>query len=148
MTLSPTNVAPVCHVGDPLQLTCTASIEFISWSIFRINEQGMLVRAIIDEPINSQDRIQMPRPIVNELATFTFMRTSAREDLPLISTLFIDSVSIGLNGTVVNCTDERRNEERNASIFVSTTIMIVDTTQSELSNQTISMTVVSWYLYV
>ena len=57
------NVAPVCHVGDPLQLTCTASIEFISWSIFHINEQGMLVRAIIDEPINSRDRIQMPDPI-------------------------------------------------------------------------------------
>ena len=76
-------------------------------------------------------------PIVNELATFTFMRTSAQGDLPLISTLFIDSVSIGLNGTVVNCTDERINEERNALIFVSTTIirfMIVDTTQSELPN--------------
>ena len=94
------NVAPVCHVGDPLQLTCTASIEFISWSIFRINEQGMLERVIIDEPINSRDRVQMPDLIVNELVTFTFMRTSAQGDLPLISTLSIDSVSIGLNGTV------------------------------------------------
>ena len=27
--LSPEMVAPVCHVGDPLLLTCTASVEFI-----------------------------------------------------------------------------------------------------------------------
>ena len=150
LTLSPMNVAPVCHVGDPFQITCTASIEFISWSIFRVNEQGLLERAIIDEPINSQDQVQMPQPIMTELATFTFLRSSAQGDLPLISTLSIDSVSIGLNGTVVNCMNGRRTEERNASILASTTIKIVDTTQSELPNHTksISLTVVSWYLYV
>ena len=137
------NVAPVCRVGDPLQMTCTASIEFTSWSIFRVNEQGMLERAIHDEPINSVDQVQMPEPTVTELATFTIMRTSAQNVLPLTSTLSIDMVSIGLNGTVVNCMDGRRSEERNVSISASTTIKIIDTNQSELANQTISMTVVS-----
>ena len=133
MTLSPTTVAPVCRAGDPLQITCTAPIEFITWSIFRVNEQGMLERAIIDEPINSQDPLQMPETMT-DLATFTFMRTSAQGDLPLVSTLSIDSVSIGLNGTVVRCMDGRRNGEGNVSMPASTTIYIVDTSQSELAN--------------
>ena len=85
-------VAPVCRVGDQLNLTCTASIEFITWSVFCVNEQGILERAINDEPINSEDMLQMPEPTVNSLATFTFMRTSAQGDLPLISTLSVDSV--------------------------------------------------------
>ena len=38
LTLSPMSVAPVCSVGDPLQLTCTASVEAgIKWNIFRVN---------------------------------------------------------------------------------------------------------------
>ena len=40
LILSPMMVAPVCHVGDPLQLTCTASVEFIRWSIVVVNEHG------------------------------------------------------------------------------------------------------------
>ena len=41
VTLSPMMVAPVCCVGDPLQLTCTASIEFMRWSIVVVNEHGV-----------------------------------------------------------------------------------------------------------
>ena len=42
LTLSPTMAAPVCRVGDPLELTCTASVEFIRWSILQANEHGTL----------------------------------------------------------------------------------------------------------
>ena len=43
LTLSPMSVAPVCHVGDPLNLTCMAFAEFqIEWSIRLVNEQGIL----------------------------------------------------------------------------------------------------------
>ena len=132
LIISPVSVAPVCRVGDPLQLTCTSSAEFITWSIFRVNEQEMLEKAINDEPINSEDELQMPPPTVTELATFTFARISAQEDLPLISTLTIDSVGIGLNGTIVLCTDGRQNREGNVSMPASATIRIVDTNQSEL----------------
>jgi hypothetical protein len=134
-------VAPVCHVGDPLELTCTASIDFIIWTISRVNEKGMLEKAINDEPINSEDLLQMLQPVVISLATFTFMRTSAQGELPLISTLSIESVSIGLNGTVVNCTDGRSREE-NKSIPVSTTIQIIDTSQSELAYHNNILTIV------
>ena len=131
LTLSPMTVVPVCHVGDPLNLTCTASVEFITWRVFHVNERGMLKMAINDEPINSEDSFQMPEPIVSNLATFTFTRTSARFSLPLTSTLSIDSVSIGLNGSVVNCVDGR-SWIANRLMSASTTIQIIDTSQSKL----------------
>ena len=129
VTLSPMMVAPVCRVGDPLQLTCTATVEFISWSIFQISEQGTLEMEINDELINSRDDNQMTQTVVNS-ATFTFSRSSARGASPLISTLSIDSVSIGLNGTVVHCSDVA-----NSGILASSTIQIVDTSQSKLAHR-------------
>ena len=30
----------MCRVGDPLQLTCAASVESIRWSIVVVNEHG------------------------------------------------------------------------------------------------------------
>ena len=124
LTLSPMMVAPVCRVGDPLNLTCTASVDFISWSIFRANEQG---KAINDELINSIDDNQMSQTVVNS-AMFTFARTSAQGATPLISTLSIDNVSIGLNGTVVRCM-----EAGNMMSSASTTIQIIDTSQSKFA---------------
>ena len=120
LTLSPMSVATVSHDGDPLQLTCTASIEFIRWNILQPNEQGALVE-VVRAQINSRDiNKQMSQREVGS-ATLTFMRTSTRFALPLISTLSIDSVSISLNGTVVNCSDVA-----NQTISASTTIQIID----------------------
>ena len=129
VTLSPMSVAPVCHVGNPLQLTCTAhNIEFLRWNVLRVNKQGDLVDVFHGEIINSRDMVQMrdtPDPLSS--ATFTFTRISAQYALPLISTLSIDSVNIGLNGTVVHCTDIA-----NTMTSASTTILIIDTSESEL----------------
>ena len=122
VTLSPMTVARVCRVGDQLQITCTASVEFIRWSILQANEQGTLVQATNYVQINSRDSSGQMSQIVLNSATFTFTRTSAQEESPLISTLFIDSVSIGLNGTVVRCSDVA-NSMTSASL---TTIQIID----------------------
>ena len=101
LTLSPMTVAPVCHVGDQLNLTCTASVDFLEWSISLVNEQGILEE--ITAYSNSRDTSQQVPPLRVNSTTFTFTRSSAQGDLPLISTLSIGSVSIGLNGTVVHC---------------------------------------------
>ena len=126
VTLSPMMVAPVCHVGDPLQITCTASVEFIRWSILQSNEQGTLsLVEVTSAQINSRDvNVQMSDRKVNS-ATFTFMRSSARFASPLISTLSIDLVNIDLNRTVVRCSDVA-----NPMISVSTTIQIIDISNS------------------
>ena len=102
LTLSPMMVPPMC-LGDPFQLTCTASVQFIRWSILQPNEQGILAE-VASAQVNSRDANQISQRVVNS-ATFTFLRSSAEDTAPLISTLSIDSVNIGLNGTVVNCSD-------------------------------------------
>ena len=56
LTLSPMMVAPVCSVGDPLQITCTASEEFIRWSILHLNEQGIREEITNSVQINSRSR--------------------------------------------------------------------------------------------
>ena len=120
-------VAPVCRVGYPLQTICTASVQFIRWNILQNNEQGTLVAVGTSVQINSIDDNQMSQRVVNS-ATFTFTRTSGLGDLPLISTVSIDSVSIGLNGTVVKCTDSG-----NEMTLASSIIQIIDTSQSEFA---------------
>ena len=98
-TLSPMTVAPVCRIGGPLQLTCTASVQFIRWSIL---QPSTLVDTTSSVQINALDANQMAQRLVNS-SIFTFMRISAQRAQPLISILSIDSISIGLNGTVARC---------------------------------------------
>ena len=91
-----------------------------------VNEHGR------DEEItafsNSRDPAdQMTEESVNS-TIFTFMRTSAQFVSPQISTLSIDSVSSGLNGTVVNCMDILYNPVISAS-----TIQVIGISHSEFT---------------
>ena len=74
VTLTPMMVAQVCVLG-PLQLTCTASVEFMQWSIVVVNKHGM------EEEIaairNSLDSSPPPKERIINSTTFTFTRTSA-----------------------------------------------------------------------
>ena len=125
LTLSPTSVAPVCRVGDPLQLTCTTSVDFLKWHMWVINEQGRFHE--ITAFSNSRDMaLQLTLMVIND-TSFTFMRISARNATPLVSTLAINSTSIGLNGTIVCCMDPN-----NPMTSASTTIYFVDVIKSEL----------------
>ena len=126
ITLSPMSVAPVCRVGDPLQLTCTASVDFLEWHMRVINEHGRLHE--ITAFSNSRDMNQQLPPMVVNDTSFTFMRISIQFASPLVSTLAINSTSIGLNGTVVRCMDPS-----NPMTSASTTIYFIDVIKSELA---------------
>ena len=130
LTLSPMTVAPVCSVGDPLQLICTASIQFIRWSIVVINEQGMEEEITVSR--NSRDLSPPPRERVINSTKFTFLRVSGEDELPLVSTLAINSTGIGLNGTVVRCRDA---ENTGTMISISTTIKIISNSKLATSIQ-------------
>ena len=121
-------VAPVCHIGEPLQLTCTAALQNIKWNVLQANEQGVLQEVTTVVKLTSHDDNQMSQRDINSV-TFTFMRTSDQGASPLVSTLSIDSVSIGLNGTVVRCSDVT-----NPTTSASTMIQIFDMSQSEWTN--------------
>ena len=116
-------VAPVCRVGDPLQLICTVSIENIQWKILQANEQGVLQEVTTAVRLTTHDANQMSQRIVNS-ATFNFVRSSAQFTQPLISTLSIDSVNMDLNGTEVRC-----SEVGGSMTSASTTIQIIDMSQ-------------------
>ena len=126
LTLSPMSVASVCRVGAPLQLTCTADVQNIKWNVLQTNEQGVLQEVTPVVKFTTADANQMGEREIDSV-TFSFMRTSAQGALPLVSTLSIDSVGIALNGTVVRCSDVA-----NQMISASTTIQVIDTSQSEL----------------
>ena len=124
-------VAPVCRVGDQLNLTCstatvTESIQFIEWNILLFNEQGTLEE--ISAFRNSRDASQQVTQRIVNSTTFTFMRISAQNAASLISLLNIDSVSIALNGIVVHCM-----EVENSMTSASTTIHIIDINNSKLT---------------
>ena len=117
-------VAPVCRVGDPLQLTCTASVQAIRWNIFRvINDQGTLSEFLITNSvlIDNSSANQRKSSVVAS-TTFTYARISNQGASPLVSTLSIDSVNIGLNGTVVRCSDVA-----DPMTSASTTVVMKDT---------------------
>ena len=48
VSLSLMSVAPVCRVGESLQMNCTASLQFVKWSILQADEQGTLVKVTND----------------------------------------------------------------------------------------------------
>ena len=128
ITLSPMSVAPVCHVGDPLQLTCITSVDFLEWHMRVISEQGRLEE--ITAFSNLRDMTQQPTLVVVNDTSFTFMRISARNATPLVSTLSINSTSIGLNGTVVHCMDPN-----NLMTSASTTIHIIGIINSKCMHE-------------
>ena len=129
LTLSPMSVATVCCVGDPLQLTCTASVEFIRWIIVLTNEQGMEEEITVSR--NSRDSSPPPRERIINSTKFTFTRVSGEGDLPLVTTLAINSTGIGLNGTVVYCRDA---ENPGTMISISTIIKIISNSELTIQN--------------
>ena len=124
LILSPMSVAPVCRVGDPLQLACTATVEFIRWTITVVNEHGMEEEITVSR--NSRDPSPPPRERIINSTKFTFTRISAEDVLPLITALVINSTSIGLNGTVVYCMDFT-----SSMVSSTTTIQIFDISNSK-----------------
>ena len=116
----------MCSVGDPFQLTCTASVEDgIKWNIFRVD-----VKVISDVLITVGMAKNQMIPMTVDSVTFTFIKNSAPGASPLVSTLSIDSVS--WNRTVVNCSDLL-----DSTTSAATTIQLIDTSQSEFVKKTI-----------
>ena len=93
-----------------------------------VNEQGTPEEIVTFS--NSRDRSQQVITAMVNSTIFTFMRSSAQGASPLTSTMSIDSVTIGLNGTVVYCMEE----EGSMPASESTTIRVIDTNKSELAS--------------
>ena len=110
--------ALVCQIGDPLELTCSTTGSFLRWTLTVSNEQGTPQE--YQRNINSQDGSWQTSEVIVNSTTFTFMRTSDQDSLPLVSTLVVSFVGRDLNGVVLYCTDV------GASVTSVTTIRLLE----------------------
>ena len=95
--------------------------------ILQVNDQGTLEDVINSVLIESSDNNQMKQREMDS-TTFIFTRISTLGVSPLITTLSIDSVSIGFNGTVVRCSDVV-----NSTTSASTMIYIISDANSTIT---------------
>lgn len=115
VTLSPSGDSLVCS-GDQLNLTCSLTgSNLLEWTFApdTIFMRPGLYRAIdADVPKFSDDFA------VIGSSRFTFSKSSARGNLPLVSTLLIDPVTNDLNGIMINCTDVSSMESATSIVYV------------------------------
>ena len=101
----------MCPIGDPLQLTCTASVQFIRWSIFRvINDQGTPSEITNSVLIDNSDDNQMKsreRSGCHYIHFHENFCSIARSFTSIWSLHFPlhDSVNFSLDGAIVRCLD-------------------------------------------
>ena len=116
--ISPSAVAPVCQVGDQLELTCTTTGIFLRWEITVFPENVTHVQT----PIQSIGTSGIPPPLMISSSTITISRLSGPNSSPLISRAVVNPVSSGLNGTVVNCFEGSSSTDT----VSTTTIQVID----------------------
>lgn len=122
--LSPSAVAPVCQVGDQLELTCNVTGMFLRWTFNVIIESGSASVHRLNVVSDGPDGVP-PSVIVNS-TTFTTLRLSAQDATPLMSRMIINPVSEGLNGVQVACIDAEAYYNSMAAMATAvTTIQII-----------------------
>ena len=114
--ISPSEVAPVCQVGDQLELTCSVTGRLLRWEFTVGLENGAPMTFM--PAITSGGTSGVPLPVMVNSTTFTFSRLSTQ---PLTSTMMINLVGEGLNGVQVSCVDIEASESA-----ATTTIFIID----------------------
>ena len=123
-------IAPVCRVGDRLELTCNTTVaDFLRWRLSVFGEQ--LQGRIIEKNIQSGDTSAQTSTETVNSTLFISTRTSTQGATPLVSTLTIINVTNNLNGTRVHC------REVGDSMSANFTTIVVETGHSKLSLYTI-----------
>ena len=116
--ISPSAVAPVCQVGDELELTCATTGIFLRWEITVFPENMTHVAT----PVSSVGSSGIPPPLMIGSSTFNLSRLSGPDSSPLMSRMVVNPVSSGLNGTVVNCFEGSSSTDTVAT----TTVQVID----------------------
>ena len=94
-----TSVSEVCLCpGYDLTLTCSTNETFLRWHI----TNGLKFKSRL---VSLQGVAGELEPLMLSSTVFNISKVSENEVLPLISTIMVYSVSTGLNGTSVNCSE-------------------------------------------
>ena len=97
--ISPSAVAPVCQVGDQLELRCTTTTGMNHRWKFTVFPENITHTSYV----TSFGMSGTPPSLTISTSMITFSRLSGPNSLPLVSRIVVSPVSSGLNGTVVNC---------------------------------------------
>ena len=116
--ISPSGVAPVCQVGDQLELMCTVTGMFQTWRFTAIPESGSAVTYMRNILSTRSSGVDSQPTTINTTIMITFSRISTQNELPLISRMVINTVSEGFNGTEVNCVNSVTSEVATTTIHV------------------------------
>ena len=130
VTLSPSGVAQVC-ARQQLEVTCTTNETSLVWNFVPtlVDDQGRSIRQ--DWFIASTDLSQQLQQLTVNFTTFTFVRSSARQSSPLVSTMTIVNSSGALNMSGIRCTEIVNNQLATAA---SSTIQVVGDTDNQTGN--------------
>ena len=107
---TPYEISSVCP-GDQITLTCSSSIHILQWSIILPTfEQQPVTRlftstrqATIVESFEFSQR---------DTIVFHFLRRSDFNTTPLVTSLIMENIPAGANGTNVSCRDTHNEEKR------------------------------------
>ena len=97
--ISPSAVAPVCQVGDQLELTCTTTTGINHRWEFTVFPENITHTS----HVTSLGISGTPPSLTISNSMITFSRLSGQGSSPLISRIVVNPVSSGLNGTVMKC---------------------------------------------
>ena len=118
--ISPPGLAPVCD-GDQLELTCTTTGSHLEWRFKAIRRNATTATEFSRIMLATGSASDAMTQLVINSIVFSFSRTSAEDSLPVMSRLLITSVSISLNGTVINCEDLGTSEVSSSTVVVRET---------------------------
>ena len=116
----PAGVVSICPNGGLIVITCTTnSSMFLEWTVSSHNrtETQLFSSGTVSGTSYQQ--------IINLTATLTFIKTSNRSAVPLVSILIIDNATSLLNGTNVTCMESAR-DHRDSTESTPSTIHVVD----------------------
>ena len=109
--LSPSEVVLVCQVGDQVEVTCTTLGMFLQWELFKNTSLTRLV--------SSAGVTATLQPFMVNSTAGIFSRDTAPGVLPLKSTVMINPVTVGLNGSVVTCVDVETSNTSSTTIYIA-----------------------------
>ena len=123
VTLSPSREfkALVCSVGEQLELTCNTTGTFLRWNVTLSEDIAMTDTRPYTRLLAHSSVSTTASPLIIDSTIIHFTRTSSQGSLPLTSTLLIDHVTEGLNGTMVSCMEVSTSHEATS---ISATVII------------------------
>ena len=117
MLTPPSKLTSVCS-KDRLTLTCSTTETFLRWNItLAVNgiqgDVSTFIRTVASNSVTS-----LVSPVSTSSVMIDLHRSSAKDELPLVSTLTISSVSTTFNGTLLTCMELTVSAESSATTRV------------------------------